>query len=75
MGSQLADNSPDSLLHTCVQFVVKEGIDLRGVSLPQEICDLLIQVSYHLCFVVSIVHQFIPLSMCHALRNTLPIRL
>ncbi|CAG2104960.1 unnamed protein product [Medioppia subpectinata] len=43
-GAQLSDNSPDSLLHTCVRYVVREGLDLRPVSLPQEICDLLIHV-------------------------------
>ncbi|CAG2114481.1 unnamed protein product, partial [Medioppia subpectinata] len=41
-GAQLWDNSPDSLLHTCVRYVLREG--LRPMSLPREICDLLIHV-------------------------------
>ncbi|CAG2109375.1 unnamed protein product [Medioppia subpectinata] len=41
-GAQLWDNSPDSLLHTCIRYVLREG--LRSVSLPREICDLLIHV-------------------------------
>ncbi len=40
-----SDNSPDSLLLVCVKYIVKEEIDIRGVSLPQEICDSLIDVS------------------------------
>ncbi|CAG2107636.1 unnamed protein product [Medioppia subpectinata] len=43
-GAQLWDNSPDSLLKTCLRYVVREGLDLRPVSLPREICDLLIHV-------------------------------
>lgn len=39
-----SDNSPDSLLLICVKYVVKQEINIRGVSLPQEICDLLIEV-------------------------------
>lgn len=38
------DNSPDSLLLTCIKYVVKEELDIRGISVPQEICDLLIEV-------------------------------
>ncbi|XP_054164654.1 protein zer-1 homolog [Oppia nitens] len=44
LSSNLVANSPHSLLHQCVEYVVREAVDLRGVSLPKEICDLLIQV-------------------------------
>ncbi|CAG2113094.1 unnamed protein product, partial [Medioppia subpectinata] len=43
-GAQFSDNSPDSLLHTCIRYVVRESLDVRSVSLPHEICDLLIHV-------------------------------
>ena len=42
-----SDNCPDSLLLVCVKYVVKQELDIRGISLPQEICDLLIEVSLH----------------------------
>lgn len=38
-------NSPDSLLMSCLTFIVHREIDVRNVSLPQEICDLLLEVS------------------------------
>lgn len=41
----ISDNSPDSLLLNCVKYVVRQEVDIRGISLPQEICDLLIEVS------------------------------
>lgn len=39
------ENSPDSLLLTCVKYVIDNSISIESVSLPQEICDLLIKVS------------------------------
>ena len=41
-----ATNSPDSLLLSCVKFVVRKEIDIQDVSLPQEICDLLLEVIF-----------------------------
>lgn len=42
-------NSPSSLLLLCVRQVVLVGINITDVALPQELANLIIEVSVLLC--------------------------
>lgn len=43
--NNINDNSPDCLLLLCVKNIVTNDINIRNAALPQEICDLLLEVS------------------------------
>lgn len=38
-------NSPDPLVFMCIRKIILENIDFSNVPLPQELCNLLMQVS------------------------------
>jgi len=39
------ENSPSSLRYSCVRQVIIHGINVKDVALPQELCNLIIDVS------------------------------